>query len=140
METLNEVCHFLSTIPKINHGGCGIAALVIHRWLKSRGKKSSIVFFYSNWDDESYEKNRCFIKGENTFGESCSHVRTKYGRFFIDSNGFTLKDPRKHHIIPEDKAATIINRTGVWNPAFDREYTKFIEMECGVDLSDIEIW
>ena len=36
MKILTEVQEFLSDIPYINNGGCGIAMLAMYRWLKRK--------------------------------------------------------------------------------------------------------
>ena len=41
IKTLKQVQKFLSNIPNINRGGCGISALALYRWLENNGNIST---------------------------------------------------------------------------------------------------
>ena len=59
MKHFAEVLRYLSSIEYINRGGCGIAALAIHRWLEKNGmlKDTKIVFLYDYMTHMLYNTN-----------------------------------------------------------------------------------
>ena len=59
VKTFDEVLNFLSNIPSINCGGCGISALAMYRWLKKHGKTTEeTAFYYLENDYERHNNNK----------------------------------------------------------------------------------
>lgn len=141
METFEEVRRYLHDVPFINNGGCAISALAMHRWLKQRGIKSEIVYYYGRHDVKRLRTNRGLRSGRlrgMVEPESCSHVLLKLNRNeYYDSDG-RQTDSREHHILPPSLVLESINNEDAWNTCFDRNpWVNNISQSLGVDLSDV---
>ena len=142
-KNLNEVREFLSGIPCINEGGCGIAALAMYRWLKKNHtseEMSKIKFVYIEWDDDSvYEHNERFNDGY--WLDAPTHCVLLYKGNYIDSNGDVDFDKWGDYTFEINDESVIVDSiiNGCWNSMFDREkWIPIIEKELGIDLSDIK--
>jgi hypothetical protein len=128
---LDAVLAYLNSIPNINDGGCGIAALAIIRWLKTNKKKKAKAVYL---DDDWYPP----------LDRAPGHVSVRLGQDYIDSkgrNGFghpSIWEYNREY--SERHLVQAINNIGTWNSDFERAYwTPVIADELGVDLSDVEL-
>ncbi len=131
---------YLASIPDIDKGGCGIAALVMHRWLKKHGKASEIVYFYDDTTGTSFTINDAIVTGreEDYDPVGCAHALIKYKGKFYDPNG-VQHDSRSSHILSEDFVVRSIWNEDAWSTIFNRTHIKEIEIDLNIDLSDIYI-
>lgn len=145
--TLNQVRKFLDNFNLINHGGCGVAALSMYRWLKKNDLLTGdecFVFLYQS-QDSFYDTNEKFFKGENKEIVSCSHVVLKKDNEYFDSTdknraSFSWRYSAEHDNVSEDNLINALN-TDCWNSSFIRELSiPIIELALGIDLSDIIIY
>ena len=138
LETLTDVTKYLDSIPDINSGGCGVAALAIYRWLKKQGKKSQIVFGYGGWNC-GFSRNESLKNGTNETPSACSHAVVLYNGNYYDSNGESIDPPySQNHSLPIWVVVKTLN-TRDWNSEFDRRYIRQIAKDLNVNLSDIKI-
>ena len=142
MYKFKEVLQFLNNIPYINHGGCAIAALSIHRWLNKYGIKSSIIYCYRDSDDLHYS---LFIDYLNTnpYGlgrpAGCAHAFIKIGKQLFDSRGRVKKHTYSRFIeISEKSAVTSLQYENDWNGSFNRRHIAKIEKFLEISLNDIK--
>ena len=144
MKTFNDVRDYLSSIPKINYGGCGFAALAMYRWLQKYNKEENIelVFLYSSWcDEETYHQNNKFIFNKSRTIDSCSHAAIKFNDSIIDCNNIRnyadIYDGSYKYIhhISEHFIKKSLRCRSKWNPSFDRKYVKQIEKDLNISLS-----
>lgn len=140
MKTLEQVQEYLRSVPFLNYGGCGIAAIAIYRWIKKNNPEliEGIKFCYS------YGSHRD-IEGEiltHETGEiltAPSHAQLFDGDNYIDSDG--------HHIFPndedlvylnlEEEVVDSINHGYGWNDMFDRNNVVNIAEKLNINLKDI---
>jgi hypothetical protein len=128
---LDSVLGYLNSIPNINSGGCGIAALAIIRWLKKNKKKSAKAVYL---DDDWYP----------ALDRAPGHVSVRLGQDYLDATGHNgFGHPRiweYNREYNERHLVQAVNNIGTWNDSFERAYwTPIIADELGVDLSDVEI-
>lgn len=149
--SIERVMRSLNRIPNINQGGCGVAALVLYRWLKAQGAKPEILFHYDKENSctcdicrtigDSSVHNRSIITGDlKAQPVAPNHCTIKLPEviFPIDSSGSYLMGlSDKTHTVPETFLIKAINHGQGWNKDFDRSYIIRIEQETGIDLSDI---
>ena len=151
-KSLKKVMDFLSKIPNINRGGCGISALVLYDAAVAEGLNPKVVFCYHGKTDQSYINNRRFMAdntGNSSYATSCAHAVIKIGDKRFDCDGeYTKKELREKWHNPffysgwlEDDKITrehlvaSINNVSSWNYSFERErYLKKIESFIGYDL------
>lgn len=114
----NEVESFLSNIPDINNGGCGIAALALYDAAVAEGKRPKIYYTYSSINNFSYEVNQKYIKGKIKEAQACSHIVIKLGKNYYDSKG-EYDMYREAHVVTREHLVNSIKH-GCWNPSFDR--------------------
>lgn len=112
----------LNSIRTLNHGGCAITALALHKYIKKNypDVEPTIVYLFSDCDD-SYEAMKA------GFARSCGHAVVKINGLYLDSHGFRhpLDVKRKMWLtrsldVEPEIAHESINRRE-WNPSFDRE-------------------
>ena len=144
MKTLKDVRKFLSSIPRIDYGGCGIAALAMYRWLKKNNKLTpdvKIVFLFS-CHSYLYDNNRRYAETKEGMPSACSHVGLRITPHqTIDSEGYLKLCDYQYNIetTDEDFLLLAINNTIDWNITFDRSNVKIIAKTLDVDMSDVEI-
>ena len=140
--TLKQVQKFLSKIPDINEGGCGISALSIYRWLKKNEKEDNnkFIFLYRGCDEKEYLNNRKALRDNKQRAVAPLHCCILYEGKFIDCDGGI--DIGKYNwvqIIDEEEfIKKAINNIGTWNDCFNRKHIGKIEKKLNIDLSDIE--
>ncbi len=131
--TFNYLSRYFQTIPNINRGGCGVAALVLYRQAVKEGLNPEIVYCYLG-RDRAWEKNSKFIEGKTKKAASCDHIVLKINDEYYDCDGvnrlatagwysFTQTVSEKH----------LMNSLiyGGWNDDFDRRNLKKIEDRFG---------
>ena len=88
-----DVRKYLSRIPNINCGGCGISALSMYRWLeKNENKKSNLVICYNN--SEKYEKTIENLGKDNDKLFAPSHCGIKYKSLIFSCRIYRPQEPR----------------------------------------------
>jgi hypothetical protein len=138
----------LGNIPSINRGGCGIAALAIHRWLLAHGVKPVVTSpFRLLWDgDDEWEAQRNddrLWKGEIYAANVPAHIVIELHDGLYDADG--IYDPISNGDIEQDYHLTdsellyIVNRGDAnWNSRFKRaKYVPVIEQALGISLADV---
>ena len=140
MYKFKDVLQFLNNIPYINHGGCAIAVLAIHRWLNKYGIKSSIIYCYRDSDDFHYNLFINYL--DNNYGEGrpagCAHAFIKIGKQLFDSKGRVKKLTYTHSIEISEKSAVIsLLYENDWNNSFSRRHITKIEKFLEISLNDI---
>ena len=121
MRTLQETREFLSSIPYINSGGCGIAALAM--FLASQNKNTQVIYMYKNHSESSYKNNKKVLETGKGNAESAGHIA------IIFEDGLIIDCDKEILIENYDYSHTttdinfILNsiRNGVWNSTFDRD-------------------
>lgn len=137
--TLKKVQKFLSKIPNINGGGCGVSALALYRWIKNNLEieNTKFVFLYDN--EDRYLNNAKILRNKKGKAEAPTHCCLLYKGKFIDSDG--ERKVGKYNwlqIIDEEEFITkALDNIWDWNHSFDREYIDEIEEKLDIDLSDI---
>lgn len=136
-QTFEEVRNFLSNIPYINRGGCGVAALSMYRWLE-KGKREipKIVLLYPDYS--TYKENKEGLRQENTKLKAPLHCAIKYRDKIIDSTEEIVENIYSfQQIVGKKEILKLINK-GKWNNEFNREENiPLIERTLAVDLSDV---
>jgi hypothetical protein len=143
MDTISAY-KLLNTIPYINSGGCGIAAISIIRWTeKNNMSKPVIVFLYEGSEEEEADKNMSLIQsGHIKSAYTPSHIALLIDGEVIDSREF--KDYNVldvygvcHSGVSAEELLELIN-SGNWNDWFSRKNNiPLIERMLDIDLSDI---
>jgi hypothetical protein len=141
MKTLGDVQTFLSNIPNIKYGGCGISALAMYRWLKKNNKlKKSVKFlFLHSYDGYLYRNNKKYVEQKIGSPTACSHVGLFYNNRTIDCDGFINTRNYKYKVKTSDENVMVmaINNLGDWNTDFNRKHIKKIEKKLEIDMSDV---
>lgn len=122
-KTFKEVQSFLSNIPYINCGGCGIAALAMFDAAVKEGYKPRIHYLYHHFCDDTTQKtNEKYKRKEIDQAASCGHIILKIKGQFQDSKGeFEIDYPWSDggSVSREHLVNSLIH--GGWNECFDRE-------------------
>lgn len=131
-----QLKRFLAGIPEINEGGCGIAAYIMQKWLKSKGIPAEIVYLYNNRYDKNFLHNQNQISKEEILSHACSHAGVLVKGKFQDCNGISpLSDA--YHVLSEEDCLNSINN-GIWNPEFYRGmWIPIIEERVKINLNAI---
>lgn len=149
--TLHKVLVYLSKIPSINCGGCGISALAIYRWLekenlliknpKVKKHNTRFVFLYENTCKYIYHNNKIAIKNLDADAIAPNHAVLFHDGDYIDAKGIVDVSSYKwiQNISNEEFIVRANNNLEYWNSEFDRNnYLKAIENRLEIDLSDIK--
>jgi len=141
-KTLKQAQKFLSKIPNINDGGCGVSALSLYRWIKDNLEigNTKFVFLYPKDEEDRYKNNSRALINEDDEAEACDHCCLFYKNEFIDCDGVELLDRYEwiQMIDQEDFIKRALENVGDWNSCFDRRQIKNIEKGLGIDLEDIK--
>jgi hypothetical protein len=139
IENFEDVRKYLSNLPNINSGGCGISALSMYRWLeKNKNKKPNLVICYC--DSEKYEKTIENLGKDNDKLFAPSHCGIRYKHNFLDARGKIFIPIYNHHyLIDEKEMLELINFGDLWSEEFKRGNTQDISKRLGIDLSDVFI-
>lgn len=146
--SLSQARAALDKIPTINLGGCGVAALALHRWALIHADQVSIpdrpFVFY--WEREDYfelsRNDEKLAQGDLDAVEVPWHVGIELSGKVIDSRGLACgkTDIAQEYKLDEIELLHIINNCTGWNSAFNRrKYVPIIEKALQIDLSDVEI-
>lgn len=153
IKTFEQVRQYLSDIPYINRGGCGIAALAMARWLLKNNGQADIMFFMGYNNTKDFLNNTRSVydnQMKNTpapIPVAPSHagvVIEMYGddgAAVVDTDGKLnlLRFSYTHTFYNEDIIVQAVNNIRSWNPAFNRNNVKLIVRNLGIDLSDIDL-
>lgn len=148
MKTFQEVREYLSNIPSIHFGGCGVSALAMGLWLENNGADMSnfkLVLLHSDYNIHKYQKNVSFIQGKSNTAESCTHVIINWEGVDMDcsNEGKEVKfinSPFELRINFENYKKFLSNALnyGFWNPSFNREaWIPRIEKKLGINIQEI---
>ena len=147
--SLGSILDTLNSIPRINSGGCGIAALAIYRWCKANNVPVSDRPFIFLWrDDDEWEarnNDQHLFNGEIDNVEAPSHVAIELADGLYDTEGlegsrlFQRCTCKQEYKLNEYELLNVINRTEEWNFTFNRSRNiPIIEIALGIDLSDVK--
>lgn len=146
IETLEDVQRFLKTVPSINCGGCGIAALAIGRWLKKSNLVASAVYVFGQRDLETFNQNARAQADPSSKPGSASHVGVivydyaKKTQSIIDCGGtFDITSYSYSNLGDEKFLLKSINACDEWNPSFRRRHVKEIAEALDIDLRDVDL-
>lgn len=142
MKSFYKIRDYLSDIPNIHCGGCGIAALAMKRWLKKyQHAKVTIVYGYNSLN--YYKNNLLAVNGKREVLGACSHAGIIQSTgLIIDANKMWQPDQYKYLLpLSEKKVVTSLNKgINEWNDSFNRKkWVPRIERKLDIDLSDIKI-
>lgn len=145
MKKLQDVIDFLSDIPDINAGGCGIAALAIYRWMEKNASKMleniEIVFLYN--DDWQYDTNCTRIRCGECSLVVPAHVvlRDVISEYEYDAKCAWMGRKQEHTVDVQHLITTInIPVENGWSPWFKRkENVEKIAKKLKISLSDVNI-
>lgn len=143
-KTFEEVRNYLALIPRINQGGCGIAALAMYKWLAKENKIDphfKFILCYE-YETEAYINNVNVLKDGEGKAIACHHIGIYYDEKYLDCNKeILLSQYDTIQFISFQNAWFIqnaLNNIITWNSAFDRKYITQIEEELGINLKEIE--
>lgn len=143
--SFEDVRNYLASIPNINKGGCGVAALAMYRWLKKNNQLCSnfkFVILYSCWHDaDIIENNKHVLQTGHGSAVACSHICITNGMYeVIDSDSeidaSNYKDVQ--YISEEWFLINMLDNVGSWNTLFDRKWVKSIEKKLNIDIIKTE--
>lgn len=138
LDNFQDVYLFLSWIPSINLGGCGVAALSMYRWLeKNEGQRPPIILLYSS--ERRYNSNLKYLeKGKKRNLQIPNHCVIGYP--FEDFNEIIKKWSYEFYwnqITDEEGILKMLNNGKNWGHRFNRENIPKISERLGIDLSDV---
>jgi hypothetical protein len=142
MKTLKSVENFISKIPYINAGGCGIAALAMYRWIENNKpellNKTEILFIYRD-DEEDYKTNCELLQTNKTVLKVPSHVVIKVKKKLY--NNMHWRTYQEHTVTLKHLINTINNTKKCnWNTMFHRDpNTSIISKKLNVNLNDVKL-
>lgn len=133
-KNISQVQKFLRSIPDIDFGGCGIAALVIYDYLVVNKVDAEIVYAYHSYDPD-YETNLSAIQNGGDRLQACAHAMVKVNGLFHDCRGERRVDTyARHHAISREMVVKSLDSSG-WNDTFKRyRYLPVIEKAIGYDI------
>jgi hypothetical protein len=127
--TFDEARKFLSNLPNVNYGGCGIVALSMYRWIMKNEKENpNMILLYR----PSNEETGSLRKGP-------THCGVEYKGKIIDGNEEIPLDLYSTQItISEKGMLNLINSMDNWNEDFERKkHVPIMGEKLGIDLSDV---
>ena len=142
MKTFGQVRNYLDSIPDINFGGCGIAALAMYRWLKANGEltpETKFVYYHSS--KYHLDRNRAASNGDYKKAMSCNHVALYHEGRKWDSEGIVIRKEDLMLLIDDEETVihSLNNNISEWNWSFDRDMVPDIAENLGIDLSDVKL-
>lgn len=146
MNSLKEVQKFLNKIPNINHGGCGLSALAMHKWLKEYKEiDSKFIFLYGNdIVGRIISKINYFCVQEGNFKDSDGpyHVMLKVKDKIIDSAGednINSYELVQDLDINEETMIKFLNNFKVSSQFDWKKWIPIIEFELDIQLNDLRL-
>ncbi len=138
MEKLEDIRKLLAAVPNIDLGGCGIAALIMYRWIEKNDPENipTIVYLYPYTGLYRHNTRIMTLGG---IPEACFHTCILYKGQYIDSDEIIDVSAYKHnhHIKDIEFVEKSINNVSDWNKLFDRKWVNLISYKLNIDLSDI---
>ena len=138
IENFEDVRKYLSGIPNIDSGGCGIAALSMYRWLE-KNKREQPKFICCYVDLGDYKKNLLYLGGDNDKLTAPNHCGIEYKNNFLDNYSVipVWKYKGGSHLTNEQGMLDLINFGDWWSGKFERKNAKEISKRLEIDLSDV---
>ena len=143
MIRLAKIRKYLKALPNVNSGGCGVAALTMYRYLKSKKVKTVGLRFLYHSDSDNFEKNEDVLNTGKGSPVSCTHVCIKYKGKYLDAvKEVDINDFAENHEITEEfLIKALIENEDAWNGCFDRHLVGEIQNELNVNLTDVtKVW
>jgi len=144
INNFEDVRDFLSEIPNINRGGCGISSLAMFLWLKKNKKLKKgtrVAYFYDGSSSFEFKSNKSYIKGESKKAVSCTHAAITFDKemFFDCENMLDISLYEKKTIIPfrktEEFLLNSLKDLDDWNFMFNRaKYLPMIERVLKIEI------
>lgn len=145
MDTLDEVLEFLGTIPTINEGGCGIAALSVWKWAEKNCPKEldniSIVYLYENEEYNLLLQNKSAIVCDDLdLIFVPPHVAILWEDVILESGGGEVTEYKLYDEVPINFLEKSLKQFWKWSGIFSRfQWIPVIEKELGIDLQEFLI-
>lgn len=153
IKSFENVRQYLNTVPNIDEGGCGIAALAMARWLKKGNWRHKVMFFMGYHNSTDFMNNTKSVYSAQNMNEMIpvpiapSHAgivtQTDGSQSVnvVDANGKLdlLRFFYTHTFYNEKIMITAVNNIGSWNTNFKRVNVKDIAKTLDIDLSDIDL-
>lgn len=141
---LHNALECLNSVPYLNSGGCGIAALAIYRWCKDNGVEVSdrpfVVLAEDEWDADACNR---YLENNDLDNAWFSHIAIEIDGEVYDSEGTGHLDEqyvRCAYRLDEDELLYALNEVGGWNDMFHRKSgVRVIEYGLQIDLSDVDV-
>jgi len=139
IENFEGIRTYLSEIPNINHGGCGISALSMYRWLeKNKNERPNFILCYDS--SEQYKKTVENLGKDNDKLFAPNHCVIKYQNRLLDCIQHFPIGLYAHHLTTNEKGMIeLINFGDFWSREFERENARIISQRLRIDLSDVFI-
>lgn len=141
IKTLYDKLH---DVHRINNGGCGVAALAVHRAAELLRLSHQILCLYLDIDVDAFNLNLSVVSNGNYKDFMVPyHIAiydTSWNRV-VDSTGTVTTSGMYEymHSIHEIELVKMLNLSTDWNDTFNRkEQIPVIESILKVDLSDID--
>ena len=145
MKTPEEVLEFLGTIPMINEGGCGIAAISFWRWMEKNCPKElpyiSIVYMYHNEEYRRLRQNQAAILMQK-YSELWipPHIGIFWDGSILESGGGEVQEYKLWHEVPVEALEQNLKMFWMWNGLFSRfQNIPTIEFALDISLSEFLI-
>lgn len=122
MKTFDQLKEFLSNIPCIHHGGCGIATLAMYKFLRNNGEDCNIAYLHKSSDVNGAINNLNYYRDNTQTPDSANHVCLFYLGQFMDCS--KILNPSDYKCIifgNEEMLLKSVKNVSKWNSDFDRE-------------------
>lgn len=133
-------------------GGCGLAALFIHRKFLMLGINTKIKIldeqkpnYPSDIIEQEIEKYNIVDLYEE-YDINLAHIVNEYGDYYIDMNSFMKKEEFLFEnnlveviTINSNRLKKMINHKPNWNPTYNRQYTKKVKHDIETAFASINI-
>lgn len=146
IQTFRDVREYLSNIPYIHQGGCGLSAYVMYKWLEKNRKTNSFKFVFEFGERKLKVKNTRIIKTKNEKIAPAMpyHVIIQYIGNDMDANGKYRRGKYSYyHDVPCKEGKWLLERMLMeehrWNDCFNRKYYQSrIEKTLNIDLCHLK--
>jgi hypothetical protein len=144
-ETFEEVRNYLGAIPRINQGGCGVAALAMYKWLAKENEIDHHFKFVLCYDHETdaYINNIGVLRNGEGQAVACRHIGIYYDGKYLDCNNEIMLSHYDtiQFVRLEDTwfIQSALNNIVSWNNLFERKrWLSQIERDLGISLMEIK--
>src|SRR5688572_10507898 len=110
----------MSKIPKINQGGCALAALAMYYVGKEVGMTVHIMYLYDYECDTNFCKNTEAMNGSGDVTYCCHAVCVVDNQAMDSTDLVDVADYPFKHFVPEDFVVKTLQKQGIWRDDFDR--------------------